>query len=54
MEFCNYINEVLRPRDAQKPMVLDLFAGCGGLSLGFEATGFNTIGYEMNKAAGDL
>jgi DNA (cytosine-5)-methyltransferase 1 len=30
---------------------LDLFAGCGGLALGFEAAGFETIGFEMNSDA---
>ena len=27
-----------------KPRVLDLFAGCGGLSLGFQAVGFEIVG----------
>lgn len=33
------------------PSVLDLFAGCGGLALGFEAVGLHTLGYEMHAAA---
>jgi hypothetical protein len=33
------------------PLVIDLFAGCGGLALGFEAQGFRTVGYEMKPVA---
>ncbi|MDR0562399.1 MAG: DNA cytosine methyltransferase [Spirochaetaceae bacterium] len=51
MEFWDCLNETLRPQETEKTTVLDLFAGAGGLSLGFEAAGFKTIGYEMDRAA---
>lgn len=45
------INSLLRPKVTQSAIVLDLFAGCGGLSLGFESAGFKTLGYEMDEFA---
>ena len=48
MNFPDHINSLLRPASAGKPLVLDLFAGCGGLALGFEAQGFETLGFEMD------
>jgi DNA (cytosine-5)-methyltransferase 1 len=51
MEYVEFLNKTLVPEITQKEIVLDLFAGCGGLSLGFEAVGYETIGFEMDKAA---
>ena len=35
-----------------KPKFIDLFCGCGGLSLGFKMSGFNPIaGIDFNEAA---
>jgi len=55
MSYIEKINNLLEPRIDQQVhrTVLDLFAGCGGLSLGFEAHGFKTIGYEKIKSACD-
>ncbi len=48
MQYINEISTLLKPSVSGSPIVLDLFAGCGGLALGFEAQGFETIGYEMD------
>jgi site-specific DNA-cytosine methylase len=42
----------LAPKFGQRPRwSFDLFAGCGGLALGFEAAGMETRGFEMKPEA---
>jgi len=50
MSYADKLNNKLKPAiDSSLPTVVDLFSGAGGLSLGFEAAGFRTIGYEMDS-----
>jgi DNA (cytosine-5)-methyltransferase 1 len=49
LQYIQCINELLKPAKKLEPLVLDLFAGCGGLALGFEAAGFQTHGFERDK-----
>lgn len=47
-DFASKISALLRPQCEQRFTAIDLFAGCGGLALGFEAIGVQTIGFELN------
>ena len=49
--FSEHLSNLLVPHVSTHEMVVDLFAGCGGLSLGFEAAGFKTHGFEMVPSA---
>ena len=51
--YASYINRILKPQKRAKFTLLDLFAGCGGLSLGFESVGFKSIAMEMEQSCCD-
>lgn len=50
-KYIEKINKILRPTRTEADTVLDLFAGCGGLALGFEAAGYETVGFEMDPVS---
>lgn len=45
--YIKFLNSTLTLPSEQPYTAIDMFAGCGGLSLGFECAGIKTIGYEM-------
>lgn len=48
----NLMNKIQRINSGAKPRVLDLFSGCGGISLGFYSAGFEIVGaVEIDSAA---
>ncbi len=53
MTYAELIGRELEPSNVADSggLVVDVLAGCGGLALGFEAAGFQTVGYERDADA---
>jgi DNA (cytosine-5)-methyltransferase 1 len=53
LPYLDFIEQELKlsPNQQNQPLVIDLFAGCGGMALGFAAAGFQTVGYEILEDA---
>lgn len=51
MNYPSLLAATLKPRRSSGLVAIDLFAGCGGLALGFEAVGIETIGFEKDSDA---
>lgn len=49
-EYASMLDLALRPARQAKYTALDLFSGCGGLSLGFEAAGFESRGIDCDES----
>jgi DNA (cytosine-5)-methyltransferase 1 len=50
-DWSKFMSKNLTPKITRSELVLDLFAGCGGLALGFESAGYETLGMEMDANA---
>lgn len=51
MNYPKLLATTLKPKRSTELVALDLFAGCGGLALGFESAGIETIGFEKDADA---
>jgi DNA (cytosine-5)-methyltransferase 1 len=47
-DYPNLISKGLDVTSHKSWLAVDLFAGCGGLAVGFEAAGFETVGFESD------